>query len=222
FYQLALWQGYSLHLQQFSPVNITDITDVSHFMTCFFPDGFDTEDDTLSMKLRALQGCSLCVFEQEKSHSILSQEGLCKLLRVLDFIRIMMQAFQQHERLCWQLYNGSLQIYNICRFLMTMNCSAQALEYLLWASISLELCVPLMTVKYLPWIVTLYCAVCYCYYDNQAVVQAEAFARRAQGKINELAKLEEQSGVPASRETQRACREASIKAGDSFCQNILL
>ena len=50
---------------------------------------------------------------------------------------------------------------------------AQALEYLLWASISLELSIPLMTAKYLPWIATLYCAVCHCYYDNQAVGQAE-------------------------------------------------
>lgn len=49
----------------------------------------------------------------------------------------------------------------------------QALEYLLWASISLELSIPLMIAKYLPWIVTLYCAVCHCYYDNHAVVQAE-------------------------------------------------
>lgn len=49
----------------------------------------------------------------------------------------------------------------------------QALEYLLWASVSLELSIPLMTAKYLPWIVTLYCAVCHCYYDNKAAAQAE-------------------------------------------------
>ncbi|KAF3706510.1 Cilia- and flagella-associated protein 54 [Channa argus] len=52
----------------------------------------------------------------------------------------------------------------------------KALEYLLWASISLELSIPLMTAKYLPWLVTLYCAVCHCYYDNQATVQAELSA----------------------------------------------
>ena len=56
----------------------------------------------------------------------------------------------------------------------------QALEYLLWASISLELSVPLMTVKYLSWIVTLYSAVCHCYYDNQAAVQAEVRDARHQ------------------------------------------
>ncbi|KAL7389232.1 hypothetical protein ABVT39_000211 [Epinephelus coioides] len=210
-YQLALWQGYSLHLLQFSSVNITDITDVDHFMACFFPDGFDTDQDTFAMKIRAMQGWALCIFEQEKKHSVLSQEGLCKLLDLLKFIRIMMQSFQQHEHLCWQIYNGSLHIFNICRYLMTMNCSAQALEYLLWASASLELSIPLMTAEYLPWIVTLYCAVCHCYYDNQAAVQAEEFARRALGKINELAKQEVQNEVPTTRETQRAFKEASIK-----------
>ncbi|XP_070700150.1 cilia- and flagella-associated protein 54 [Pempheris klunzingeri] len=210
-YQLALWQGYSLHLLQFNSVEITEITDVDHFMACFFPEGFDTDHDTFSMKVRAMQGCAMCIFEQEKRHSVLSRKGLTKLLHVLNFIRIMMQAFQQHDHLCWQIYNGSLHIYTICRYLMTMNCSAQALEYLLWASISLELSVPLMISKYLPWIVTLYCAVCQCYYDNQASMQAEEFARRALGKINDLAKIDEQNEVPTTRETQRAYKEASIK-----------
>ncbi|KAI9542427.1 hypothetical protein NQZ68_020774 [Dissostichus eleginoides] len=175
FYQLALWQGYSLNLLQFNSaaVRITDITDVKHFMAYFFPEGFDTDQDTFAMKIRAMHGCALCIFELEKRHSVLSQKGLCKLLDVLNFLRIMMQAVQQHEHLCWQLYNGSLHIYTICRYLMTKSCSAQALEYLLWASISLELSLPLMTAQYLPWIVTLYCAVCHCYYDNKAAVQAE-------------------------------------------------
>ncbi|KAK5858469.1 hypothetical protein PBY51_002606 [Eleginops maclovinus] len=172
-YQFALWQGYSLHLLQFNSVRITDITDVKHFMACFFPEGFDTDQETFAMKIRAMQGCALCIFELEKRHCVLSQKGLRELLHVLNFLRIMMQAFQQHDHLCWLLYNGSLHIYTICRYLMTMNCSAQALEFLLWASISLELSIPLMTAKYLPWIVTLYCAVCQCYYDNKAAVKAE-------------------------------------------------
>ncbi|TNN63492.1 Cilia- and flagella-associated protein 54 [Liparis tanakae] len=175
-YQFAFWQGYSLHLLQFSSVAITEIRDVEHFMGCFFPEGFDTDQDTFAMKIRAMHGCALCIFEQEKRHSVLSQKGLCKLLHVLNFIRILMQALQQHEHLCWQLYNASLLMYTVCRYLMTMNCSAQALEYLLWTSISLELSVTLMTAKYLTWIVTLYCAVCHCYYDNQAAVQAELAA----------------------------------------------
>ncbi|KAM6907603.1 cilia- and flagella-associated protein 54 [Xenentodon cancila] len=212
-YQLALWHGYSLHLLQFSSVKITDITDADHFMSCFFPEGFDKDHDTIAMKGRAMLGCALCIFELEKRHRILSQEGLCQLQRVLNFIRIMMQAFQQHEHLSWQIYNGSVHIYNICHYLMTMQCSAQALEYLLWASISLELSISLMIAKCLPLIVTLYCAVCQCYYDNHAEGQAKDFAKRALGKIHDLAKLEDQSEIPATRETQRAYKEASVKLG---------
>ncbi|XP_074528634.1 cilia- and flagella-associated protein 54 [Halichoeres trimaculatus] len=210
-YQLALWHGYSLHLLQFSSVKITDIVDLDQFMACFFPEGFDTEQNVFTMKIRAMQGCALCIFELERRHGILSKKGLCKLLCVLNFIRIMMQAFQQHEHLSWLIYNGSIHIYNICCYLMTMDCSAQALEYLLWASASFELSIPLMTSENLPWIVTLYCAVCHCYYANQAEEEAEEFARRALGQISELAKMEEQGKVPATRETQRAYKEASIK-----------
>lgn len=42
------------------------------------------------------------------------------------------------------------------------------------------------------------------------------FARRALGKIENLAKWERENDVPASLQTQNAFREASIKAGDSF------
>ncbi|XP_032432607.1 cilia- and flagella-associated protein 54 [Xiphophorus hellerii] len=211
-YQLALWLGYGLSLLQLSSVQITDITDVDHFMACFFPEGFELEQGTFTIKTRAMFGCAICIFEEEKKRSILSQKGLSTLLKVLNFIRIMMQAFQQHEHLSWLIYNGSLSIYNICRYLMSMNCSEQALEYLLWASISLELSIPLMTPRYLPLIVALYCSVCQCYYDNQAELQAEDFAKRALGKINDMANLEDEAECTNAL-TQKAYRTASLKLG---------
>ncbi|XP_035999007.1 LOW QUALITY PROTEIN: cilia- and flagella-associated protein 54 [Fundulus heteroclitus] len=205
-YQLALWHGYSLHLLHWSSVPITDITDVDHFMACYFPEGLDLDPGTVAMKCHAMLGCATCIFEEVKRCCTFSEKGLCKLLKVLNFLRIMMQAFQQHEHLCWQMYEGASSIYNLCRYLMTMNRSEQALEYLLWASICLELSVPLMTAKYLPLIATLYCSVCQCYFDNQTEEQAEGFAKRALGKINELAKLEEPTDA-----TSKAYREASVK-----------
>ncbi|XP_029704868.1 cilia- and flagella-associated protein 54 isoform X1 [Takifugu rubripes] len=210
-YEVALWQGYSLHLFQFSPLKITEVADVDQFMASFFPEGLDVDQDTFTLKIRAMLGCALCMLEREKRRRGFSQMGLCNLLQVLSFLRIMMQVLQQHEHLCWHVYNVSLHIYRICYYLMTMNCSAQALEYLLWASVSLELSVPIMTPEHLPWIVTLYCAVCRCYYDSQLPMQAEEFARRALGKIEKLARWEQENDVPVSRETQSAFREASIK-----------
>lgn len=53
-----------------------------------------------------MQGCALCIFEQEKRQRSLSQAGLSKLLQVLDFLRIMMQVLQQYEQLCWHVYNS--------------------------------------------------------------------------------------------------------------------
>jgi hypothetical protein len=52
-------------------------------------------------------------------------------------------------------------------------CGPQALEFLLWASICLELSVTLATTKFLPWKTTLYCAVCQCHYDSGAPRKAE-------------------------------------------------
>uniref|UniRef100_A0A8B9HR22 Cilia and flagella associated protein 54 n=1 Tax=Astyanax mexicanus TaxID=7994 RepID=A0A8B9HR22_ASTMX len=171
-----------------------------------------TADFLYECKFRALQGECLCEFYLEREqYSAPHQSGVQKLLAILAFLRLMMQAIMPHENLCWILYNGSLHIYNICRFLMSVSHSAQALEYLLWACVSLELSIPLLMPRFLPWRATLYCAVCECYYDGQAGVQAEVFARRALGKISELATLEDMSGSLSSAETQRAFKEATIK-----------
>lgn len=60
-----------------------------------------------------------------------------------------------------------MKIYSIIPFL------SKALEYLLWASMCMESSVPLLSVRYLTWRVTLYTAVCQCYYDCQAAVHGE-------------------------------------------------
>ena len=36
----------------------------------------------------AMQGCALCLFELEKRRGVLRQDGLSRLLGVLNFIRI--------------------------------------------------------------------------------------------------------------------------------------
>ncbi|XP_007232340.4 cilia- and flagella-associated protein 54 isoform X1 [Astyanax mexicanus] len=210
FYRLAQWHGYSRYLHRFCAAGLESIKDVEQFKQTFFPDGFDTEGAKLTF--RALQGECLCEFYLEREqYSAPHKSGVQKLLAILAFLRLMMQAIMPHENLCWILYNGSLHIYNICRFLMSVSHSAQALEYLLWACVSLELSIPLLMPRFLPWRATLYCAVCECYYDGQAGVQAEVFARRALGKISELATLEDMSGSLSSAETQRAFKEATIK-----------
>lgn len=50
-YEVALWQGYSLHLFQFSPLKITQVADVDQFMASFFPEGLDADQDTFTLKV---------------------------------------------------------------------------------------------------------------------------------------------------------------------------
>uniref|UniRef100_A0A8C2G273 Cilia and flagella associated protein 54 n=1 Tax=Cyprinus carpio TaxID=7962 RepID=A0A8C2G273_CYPCA len=209
-HRLALWQGYRLYLQQFCTLSLESIRDVEHFRQSFFSDGFDSKRARLTF--RALQGECQCIFYLEKERNALpDQSAVQNLLSILGFVRILMQAVLPDESLCWILYNGSLYMYNICRFLMSAGHASQVLEYLLWACTCLETSVPLLTANFLPWRATLYCAVCECYFHECASVQAEVFARRALGKTSELAKLEEMTGSQVSLETQQAFKEATIK-----------
>lgn len=50
-FEVALWQGYSLHLFQFSPLKITQVADVDQFMASFFPEGLDADQDTFTLKV---------------------------------------------------------------------------------------------------------------------------------------------------------------------------
>ncbi|XP_035384159.1 cilia- and flagella-associated protein 54 isoform X3 [Electrophorus electricus] len=210
FYSLALWQGYRRYLHQICTASLESIKNVEHFKQSFFPEGFHTEGAKLTFC--ALQRECLCVFYLERERCRQPDySGMQKLLSILAFLRIMMQAILPHESLCWLLYNGTLCIYEISRFLMSVSHSAQALDFLLWACVCLETSIPLLTPGLLPWRATLYCAVCACYYDEQAAVQAEVFARRALGKIRELEKLVEMSDSLPSAETQQAFKEATIK-----------
>lgn len=61
----------------------------------------------LDVQIRAMQGCALCLFEQEKRQRSFNQKGLRKILQVLNFLRTMMQVLQPHEHLCWHVYNGT-------------------------------------------------------------------------------------------------------------------
>ena len=94
---------------------------------------------------------------------------------------------------------------------MSYGYSSTVIEYLLWASTCMETSVVLLGKKYLKWRTTLYSAICQCYYDCLAGDKAEAFARRALLKINELSKLENMSDTEPNSQTEAIFRHATIK-----------
>ncbi|XP_053884520.1 cilia- and flagella-associated protein 54 isoform X2 [Malaclemys terrapin pileata] len=177
----------------------------------FFPNGFG--DKSAALTFHALQGRNICIYQMVciSDRNLQNQESLQMCFNILSSLRLIMQVALPQEHLCWLIYNGTIYIYTICRRLMSIGQSAKVLEYLLWASICMESSVPLLAVHYLTWRTTLYTAVCYCYYDNQASIHGEVFARRGLSKIDELKQLESMSCSPQNSETKKVFREATIK-----------
>nr|XP_048691469.1 cilia- and flagella-associated protein 54 isoform X3 [Caretta caretta] len=211
-YKMALLQCYGRYLQQFSSINLDEvIADVNQFKSMFFPNGFG--DKSAALMFHALQGRNICIYQMvcSSDRNLQNQESLQMCFNILSFLRLIMQVTLPQEHLCWLIYNGTIYIYTICRHLMSKGQSAKVLEYLLWASICMESSVPLLAVHYLTWRTTLYTAVCYCYYDCQASIHGEVFARRGLSKIDELKQLESMSSSPQNSETKKVFREATIK-----------
>ncbi|XP_036879021.2 cilia- and flagella-associated protein 54 [Manis javanica] len=210
-YKLALLQCYGRYLQQFSIKFDENKADVNQFKAVFFPKGFG--EKTAAHTFHALNGKNICNYQLvcDSDVNLQSKESVIQCLRILSSFRLIMQVALPQEHLCWIVFNGTIYIYTICRKLMIIGQSSKALEYLLWASMCMESSVPLLSVRYLTWRATLYTAVCQCYYDCQAGVHGEAFARRGLAKIDELRQLELMSSSETQEESRRDYREATIK-----------
>ncbi|XP_027743250.1 cilia- and flagella-associated protein 54 [Empidonax traillii] len=185
--------------------------DVHQFKSTFFPNGF--RDKNAALTFHALQARNVCIYQMvcSSDRNLQNQESLQTCFDVLTSLRLTMQVALPQENLCWLIYNGTIYIYTICRHLMTIGQSAQVLEYLLWASICMESSIPLLSVHYLTWRATLYTAVSQCYFDCQASIHGEVFARRGLIKIDELKQLENISSSPENSETQKIFKEATLK-----------
>ncbi|XP_073413034.1 cilia- and flagella-associated protein 54 isoform X2 [Dendrobates tinctorius] len=210
-YKLALFQCYGRYLEQFCSLDIDEISDVEQFKSTFFPNG--TDDEKASMMFHALQGRCICMYQLVKTGdaTLRNPESVKKCLNILSFLQLIMQVVLPQEHFCWLIFNGSLHIYTICRHLMALGHSSEALESLLWASVCMESSVPLLSVRYLTWRATLYTAVCQCYFDCQTGVHGEVFARRALSKISELSQLEHMSDSSSNEETKKAFKESTLK-----------
>ncbi|XP_068129765.1 cilia- and flagella-associated protein 54 [Hyperolius riggenbachi] len=210
-YKLALFQCYGRYLEQFCSEDIDDITDVQTFKSTFFPSG--TDDRKAGLTFHALQGRCICIYQLVRTSdaNLQSQDSVKKCLSILSFLQLIMQVVLPQENLCWLIFNGTLHIYTICRHLMVLGHSSQALEFLLWASVCMESSIPLLSVHYLKWRTTLYTAVCQCYFDCRADVHGEVFARRALSKISELSQLEDMSDSSFNEGAKKAFKESTLK-----------
>lgn len=91
-----------------------------------------------------------------------SIQSIAETMRIL---RLIMQLLFEVDQFCWLVYNATIYMYTIGRYMMQYGHSKIVLEYFVFCCLSMECSVPLLGVKYLSWRTTLYAATCQCYYD---------------------------------------------------------
>uniref|UniRef100_H2ZJG3 Uncharacterized protein n=1 Tax=Ciona savignyi TaxID=51511 RepID=H2ZJG3_CIOSA len=190
---------------------LSKIENLEVFKSLYFDPKQDSEELVLTSK--AVLGMLICEFESELQldTNLQSVQSLKKCQLILRCLRTFTQCLLAREELCWVLFNCTIVIYRICRSLMSSGNSLKSIEFLVWGAMCMESSLPLLGIKYLSWRVTMYSAVCLAYYDCKASQHAEAFARRALRKLQELSELQHLSDEPESAEAQCIFREATAK-----------
>ncbi len=166
-YSTASWQCYDRYLNQFSQLNFTKIQTVDDLKANFFSAPSTEHADNTDVTFRALMGHCICVFHFtiKQDPKLLNNNTISQLCETLRCLRLIMTLQLKTEHFCWLVYNATVYVYSIGRYMMQYGLSKTVLEYLLFCCLAMESSIPLMGIKYLSWRSTLYAATCQCYYD---------------------------------------------------------
>jgi len=162
--------------------------------------------DVLAKKISAEYGAAECRFQAALSidPQLHNAGSVFRLCGVLDTVATSIEGALRFPDVYWQVFNGTVILYKMVRLLIRHGYAARVVSWLIWACRAMESSIPLLTVKYLPWRVTLYVAVVRAYVDSRdhggALKSAEAFVSRALAQVDELKTLVEADDVPASAE----------------------
>ena len=102
------------------------IKNVQDLKEKFFPEGESNEENN-DVTFRALMGHCICLYHftittDPKFQNVNSIQQLCEVLRI---IRLIMQFQLEVEEYCWLVYNGTIYLYTICRYMMQYGLSKQ-------------------------------------------------------------------------------------------------
>jgi hypothetical protein len=112
-------------------------------------------------------GHCICVFHFTvgKDPKLLNNHTIFELNETLRCLRLIMTLQLETDHYCWLVYNATIYMYSISRYMMQYGYSKQVLEYLIFCCLAMESSIPMIGIKYLPWRSTLYAITCQCYYD---------------------------------------------------------
>ena len=216
-YNVAKQHCYGYYLRLLREGSFTD-----DYSSVHFPTGFH-DDKRVKETSQAIFGNGLCTLknlEMQDPH-MNAEKTVDDLIEVLDDFRKLTQYLIPHEQHCWLVFNGTVHIYKISKWLVDRGYTAKTLQYLVWCCVCMESVIPLMTLKFLSWRGSLYSAVCQCYVDLNQLHAAEIFARRCLQKVHQLAKIEEQSMSEPTPESEAIFREVTVKLSATVFKRVV-
>ena len=170
-------------------------------------------EEQLALETRSTLGLISCDFflalevdpEMRKPHTV---EVVVKLLCQ---VRAAMQVVAPKKDLYWLIYNGTITIFTLCTPLLAFGYSTLAIEFLIFASQSMEAQVPLCQVKYIGWRARLYATVCLAYEETKMKPEALSFAERGLAAVRKLNKIESLDPVPPPAAMKRLLASAELE-----------
>lgn len=90
----------------------------------------------------------------------------------------------------WLTYNNTITIVTLCKPLLALGYASLAVEFLIFAALSLEAEVRLNKTNYLAWRVRVYTTVCLAYEESKMKEEALTFAQRGLDLVVRLSKIE--------------------------------
>uniref|UniRef100_A0A7S0DWM5 Fibronectin type-III domain-containing protein n=2 Tax=Hanusia phi TaxID=3032 RepID=A0A7S0DWM5_9CRYP len=169
--------------------------------------------EQISLSVRSKFGVISCSFYllMESDPQLCKLESVRSILRLLDEARTLCEQVSEWKEAYWLVYNSTITIFTLCRPLLTFGYCSVAIEYLLFASLSMEAQVPLNQAKYLSWRVRLYTAVCYAYEEEKMRDEALQWAERGLAEVKKLQQIEDIDPVPPPASIRRMISSAEAK-----------
>ncbi len=118
-YTTASWQCYDRFLNLFSNANFEEIQTVEDLRRDFLPNGIENQENS-DVMFRALMGHCICMYHfivtnDAKLQNVNSIQQVAEIMR---FLRLIMQLLLEIDHFCWIVYNGTIYMYSISRYMM--------------------------------------------------------------------------------------------------------
>ncbi|XP_052823279.1 cilia- and flagella-associated protein 54-like isoform X1 [Octopus bimaculoides] len=183
--------------------------DLERYKKCFFPEGL--QSNTALLTIQILIANYFCKYQIEKMNTQQCCQSAEESEKILLSYQMLTQVLLPESSYCWLLYNCIVLMYTICQDMIMAGHSAKVVQYLIWVCLCMENSPLLCDISYLSWRSTTYTAVCQCYYECKAGEHAEAFARRALCKINDLWHVEKKNDKLKYNHHTAIIRECTLK-----------